>query len=62
MSSKPGETAAITGPPGDYTVLTSTNLVDWSELGLSRIPLGSKTITDFAAQFSPQKFYRVRPQ
>ncbi len=50
---------AVTGPPGNYTVLSSTNLADWSELGGSSIPLGSNTITDFAAQFSPQKFYRA---
>ena len=50
----------ITGPPGDYTILSSTNLADWSELGVSSIPLGSNTITDLTAQFSPQKFYRAR--
>ncbi|HET7102395.1 MAG TPA: SUMF1/EgtB/PvdO family nonheme iron enzyme [Terriglobia bacterium] len=53
---------SITGPPGDYTVFSSTNLADWAILGPTRIPLGSNVITDFAAQFSPQKFYRAQRQ
>jgi len=53
---------SITGPPGDYTVFSSTNLADWAILGPTRIPLGSNGITDFAAQFSPQKFYRAQRQ
>jgi len=52
----------ITGPPGSYTVFSSTNLVDWSELGLSINLLGSILITDTLAQFSPWKFYRVQLQ
>ncbi len=52
----------ITGPPGNYTVLGSTNLVDWTELGASIDPLGSIFITDTFTQFSPQKFYRVQLQ
>ena len=50
---------AITGPPGDYTVFSSTNLWDWSEFGVSANPLGSILIADTTAQFSPQKYYRV---
>ena len=53
---------AITGPPGNYTVLSSTNLVDWSELGLSINSLGSIFITDTTAQFSLRKYFRVQPQ
>lgn len=52
----------VTGPPGNYTILSSTNLVDWDELGLSIIPLGSIFITDTFAQFAPLKFYRARLQ
>ena len=50
---------SITGPPGDYAVLSSTNLADWNLLGPTRIPLGSNVITDTTAQFSPRKFYRA---
>jgi len=53
---------SITGPPGDYTVFSSTNLAEWTILGSTGIPLGSNGITDFAAQFSPQKFYRAQRQ
>ena len=51
---------AITGPPGDYTVLSSTDLRTWTMLGPTRIPLGTILITDTTAQFSPQKFYRAQ--
>jgi formylglycine-generating enzyme required for sulfatase activity len=53
---------SITGPPGDYTVLSSTNLVNWTMLGPSHVPLGAILITDTTAQFSPRKFYRAEPQ
>ncbi len=51
----------ITGPPGFYTVLNSTNLTDWSRLDVVNNPLGSVFFLDPTAQFSPQKFYRVQP-
>ncbi|MFO1512870.1 MAG: SUMF1/EgtB/PvdO family nonheme iron enzyme [Verrucomicrobiota bacterium] len=50
---------AVTGPPGDYAILTSTNLTDWNALGGSHIPLGTNVITDTFAQFSSRKFYRA---
>ena len=50
---------ALSGPPGDYTILSSTNLADWSVLRPSSIPLGNIFITDTTAQSSPQKFYRA---
>jgi formylglycine-generating enzyme required for sulfatase activity len=53
---------SITGPPGDYTVYSSTNLATWSVMGSSRIPLGAIIITDTFSQFSPQKFYRAQQQ
>lgn len=49
----------ITGPPGVYAVLGSTDLVVWSELRAVANPLGSIVFTDVAAHLSPQKFYRV---
>jgi hypothetical protein len=50
----------ILGPPGVYTVLSSTNLADWSELGFTTNRLGAINFTDVTANQSPIKFYRVR--
>lgn len=52
----------ITGPPGDYTVFSSTNLADWSVLGATPNPLGSVLFTDVNAHLAPQKFYRALRQ
>jgi formylglycine-generating enzyme required for sulfatase activity len=49
----------ITGPPGVYTVLGSTNLTAWSAAGVATNPLGSVNFHDETANTSPQKFYRV---
>lgn len=49
----------ITGPPGTYAVLGSTNLAVWSVLGTVTNPLGSINFNDVTANASPQKFYRV---
>jgi len=51
---------AISGPPGAYTVLGSTNLADWSELGVLTNRLGKIGFTDGTAHLSLQKFYRTR--
>jgi formylglycine-generating enzyme required for sulfatase activity len=50
---------AITGPPGTYTVLGSTNLVSWSTVGVASNPLGSVNFHDVTANVASQKFYRV---
>jgi formylglycine-generating enzyme required for sulfatase activity len=52
---------AITGPPGFYTVLSSTNLTSWSVLDIVNNPLGSVFFLDPTAHLSPQKFYRAQP-
>lgn len=52
---------AIAGPPGDYTVLSSTNLAGWNVLGAASNPLGHVFFTDTTAQFSSRKFYRAAP-
>jgi formylglycine-generating enzyme required for sulfatase activity len=52
----------ITGPPGVYTVLGSTNLEAWSTVGVATNPLGSIHFTDVTANASPQKFYRLQLQ
>ena len=51
---------ALVGPPGDYTILGSTNLAVWSELGVATNQLGFARFVDPTAAFSPQRFYRVR--
>jgi hypothetical protein len=50
----------ITGPPGIYAVLGSTDLVVWSELGSVTNTLGVSIFTDVAAHFASHKFYRAR--
>ncbi|HUR47182.1 MAG TPA: SUMF1/EgtB/PvdO family nonheme iron enzyme [Candidatus Saccharimonadales bacterium] len=53
---------SLVGPPGDYTLFSSANLSDWTLLGTTRAPLGTITITDTTAQFSPRKFYQAQRQ
>jgi len=50
----------ITGPPGFYAVLSSTNLADWSRMDVVNNPLGSVFFLDTTANLSPQKFYRAQ--
>jgi formylglycine-generating enzyme required for sulfatase activity/Leucine-rich repeat (LRR) protein len=49
----------ITGPPGVYSVLGSTNLTAWSTVGVATNPLGSVNFVDGTANLSPQKFYQA---
>ncbi len=49
----------ITGPPGVYTVLGSTNLTAWSAVGVATNLLGSVNFHDVTANASAKKFYRV---
>jgi hypothetical protein len=51
---------AINGPPGVYTVLSSTDLAVWSELGTSTNLHGKIVFTDGTANLSPRRFYRAR--
>jgi formylglycine-generating enzyme required for sulfatase activity len=51
---------AITGPPGVYTVLGSTNLASWSVVEVVSNPLGSVFFLDTTVQLSPQKFYSAQ--
>jgi formylglycine-generating enzyme required for sulfatase activity len=50
---------ALSGPPGVYTVLTSTNLVGWNAMLTITNTLGKIVVTDSTANLSPQKFYRT---
>jgi hypothetical protein len=47
----------LTGPPGRYTILTSTNLSNWSASGAMTNVVGSADFTDSAV--SRQKFFRA---
>ena len=49
----------ITGPPGVYTVLGSTDLTAWSEVGTASNTLGSISFVDVASHLFPQRFYRA---
>jgi formylglycine-generating enzyme required for sulfatase activity len=49
----------ITGPPGVYTVYSSSNLTSWEAVNFVNDPLGSIFFTDTEAHLSPQKFYRA---
>jgi hypothetical protein len=49
----------ITGPPGVYSILESTDLANWTVLGTVTNNLGSISVVDTTAQLSPQKFYRA---
>jgi hypothetical protein len=53
---------AITGPPGTYTILTSNDLLDWTEANTVNNPLGSILFTDVTAHLFPRNFYRARLQ
>jgi hypothetical protein len=50
----------IIGPPGVDTVMTSTNLVDWTDAGTITNQFGNAVFSDTAADSSTRKFYRVR--
>lgn len=52
----------ITGPPGVYSILGSTNLANWSAAGIASNPLGSVNFHDVTANAVPQKFYRALRQ
>ncbi len=49
----------LTGPPGLYHVLSSTNLTAWTELAAVTNQLGSVVFTDATADLPSEKFYQV---
>jgi formylglycine-generating enzyme required for sulfatase activity len=53
---------AITGPPGVYSILRSTNLTAWSPVRMANNPLGSVNFVDATTNSFPQRFYRVMLQ
>ena len=51
---------ALSGPPGIYTVVASSDLIGWSDLATVTNELGFARFDDGQANLSPQKFYRAR--
>jgi len=49
----------LTGPPARYTILSSTDLAAWNELGTLANEVGAAAFTDAEATNSSQKFYRA---
>ena len=49
----------ITGPPGIYAVLASTDLTAWSQVGSASNTLGSISFVDVTAHLYSQRFYRA---
>jgi formylglycine-generating enzyme required for sulfatase activity len=52
----------ITGPPGVYTVYSSSNLTDWNAVNFVNNPLGGIFFTDTEAHLAPRRFYRALRQ
>jgi hypothetical protein len=50
----------LTGPPGIYAVLASSDLTSWSDFAAVTNELGFARFDDGQANLSPQKFYRAR--
>jgi len=50
----------LIGPPGVYTILGSTDLRVWTELGTLTNVLGAAVFTDLTVKNSLQNFYRAR--
>ncbi len=52
----------IDGPPGTYTVVASTDLVAWNEVGTASNALGSVSFVDVMAHLFQRRFYRALMQ
>jgi formylglycine-generating enzyme required for sulfatase activity len=49
----------IVGPPGVYSVLSSTNLMSWSVFATVANPLGGINFVDVTTNSVPRRFYRL---
>jgi formylglycine-generating enzyme required for sulfatase activity len=52
----------IKGPPGAYAVYASTDLANWSQIGITSNTLGAINFVDVTSHFFPQRFYRAAMQ
>ena len=50
---------AVTGPPGVYAILASTNLASWNTLAVLTNREGDLRFEEASLPLSPQKFYRA---
>jgi hypothetical protein len=51
----------VDGPSGpDYTLLTSTNLLDWESIFTAVSPTPPVTLSDTNSPAAPARFYRVQ--
>ena len=50
---------ALTGPPAVYSILSSTDLAAWNQLGTLTNTLGAAVFTDPQGANSSPKFYRA---
>jgi hypothetical protein len=50
----------ITGPPGVYTIVASSDLVTWTDLRTTTNTLGAISFADTNAHLFAAKFYRAR--
>ena len=49
----------LAGPPAVYTILSSTDLAAWNQVGTLTNTLGATVFTDARTTNSPSKFYRA---
>jgi hypothetical protein len=49
----------ITGPPGIYSILASSDLANWQQVGVASNMLGSVSFVDATSHLSPRRFYRA---
>jgi formylglycine-generating enzyme required for sulfatase activity len=52
----------IKGPPGAYAVYASTDLANWSQIGITSNTLGAINFVDVTSHLYPQRFYRAAMQ
>ena len=50
---------AVNGPPGVYVLVSSEDLVAWSELGEATNTLGAARFFDTTSSEVPHRFYRA---
>src|SRR4030095_897107 len=52
----------ISEPPGVYTVLGSSDLANWQQVGIASNGIGGGSFVDVRSQLSSQRFYQALSQ
>jgi hypothetical protein len=52
----------ITGPPGVYSVVASSDLANWQPVGIASNQLGSVSFVEPTSHLSTRRFYRALAQ